>query len=121
LELFVRRLNDESYKVTVIGSNARMLSSELASHLTGRYLKTELFPLSFAEYLDFSGISASDKTSEKKARLLAAFEFCLQHGGFPEYLKTNIQEVLQRIYDDIIYRDCLLCANNNFTQNGKIY
>ena len=107
-ERFVRRLNDEGYKVIVTGSNARMLSSELATHLTGRYLKTELFPLSYAEYLDFCNIDVSDKSSETKARMLVAFDHYLQHGGFPEYVKTDILEVLQRIYDDILYRDLIV-------------
>ncbi len=107
-ERFVRRLNDDGYKVIVTGSNARMLSSELATHLTGRYLKTELLPLSFVEYMDFIGIDISDKSSENKARILQAFDHFLHHGGFPEYIKTEIQEVLQRIYDDILYRDLIV-------------
>ena len=107
-ERFVRRLNDEGYKVIITGSNAHMLSSELATHLTGRYLKTELFPFSFPEYLDFISVDTKDKSSNNKANILNAFDHYLQHGGFPEYLQTNIQEILKRIYDDIIYRDLIV-------------
>jgi uncharacterized protein len=107
-ERFARRLHDEGYKVFITGSNARLLSSELATHLTGRYLKTELFPFSFREYLAFNNIDPTDNTSDNKARILTAFDFYLFHGGFPEYLKTGIQEVLKHIYDDIIYRDLIV-------------
>ncbi|MEI6678026.1 MAG: ATP-binding protein [Mariniphaga sp.] len=107
-ERFVRRLHDEGYKVIITGSNAKLLSSELATHLTGRYLKTELFPFSFDEYLSFKKIDPAVKTSDNIALTLTAFDEFLLHGGFPEYLKTNDQEVLKRIYDDIIYRDLIV-------------
>src|SRR5208337_2503245 len=43
-ERFVRRIHDEGYKIFLTGSNARLLGSELATHLTGRYVKIELYP-----------------------------------------------------------------------------
>ena len=107
-ERFTRRLHDEGFKVIVTGSNAKLLSSELATHLTGRYLKTELFPFSFAEYLSFINIDPSDKTSDNTARLLTALDEYLSNGGFPEYLKIKEPEVLKRIYDDILYRDLVV-------------
>jgi predicted AAA+ superfamily ATPase len=107
-ERFARRLHDEGYKVILTGSNAKLLSSELATHLTGRYLKTELFPFSFQEYLMFKQIDPAEKTSDNQARLLTAFDEYLVQGGFPEYLKLNEQEVLKRIYDDIVYRDLIV-------------
>jgi len=107
-ERFVRRLHDEGYKVIITGSNAKLLSSELATHLTGRYLKTELFPFSFVEYLIFKKIDPAIKTSDNIALILTAFDEFLLYGGFPEYLKLNDQEVLKRIYDDIVYRDLIV-------------
>lgn len=107
-ERFVRRIHDDGYKIFVSGSNAKLLSSELATHLTGRYLKTELFPFSFREYIELKGLDPSDRSSDNTARLLSAFDHYLDQGGFPEYLKTGIQEVLKRIYDDILYRDLIV-------------
>ena len=107
-ERFVRRLHDEGYKVIITGSNAKLLSSELATHLTGRYLKTELFPFSFVEYLIFKKIDPAIKTSDNIALILTAFDEFLLQGGFPEYLKSNDQEVLKRVYDDIVYRDLIV-------------
>ncbi len=107
-ERFVRRLHDEGYKVIITGSNAKLLSSELATHLTGRYLKIELFPFSFAEYLCFKKIDPDEKTSDNMAKVLTAFDEFLLFGGFPEYLKINEPEVLKRIYDDVVYRDLIV-------------
>lgn len=107
-ERFVRRLHDEGYKVFITGSNAKLLSSELATHLTGRYLKTELYPFSFGEFLRWKGISPLDYSSENKAVILNAFDEYLFYGGFPEFLKTGTQEILKNIYNDIVYRDLIV-------------
>lgn len=107
-EQFVRRLHDQQYKVYISGSSSRLLSSELATHLTGRYIKTELFPFSFMEYLDLKQIDKRDKTTENLARISDAFDSYLVEGGFPEFLISNDTEFLQRIYEDIIYRDLIV-------------
>ncbi len=107
-ERFVRRLHDQQYKVFISGSNSRLLSSELATHLTGRYIKTELFPFSFTEYLNLKQIDPADKTTENLGRIAEAFDKYLSDGGFPEFLLNNDPEFLQRIYEDIIYRDLIV-------------
>lgn len=106
-ERFVRRVHDDGYKVILTGSNAQLLSAELGTHLTGRYVKEELFPFSFQEFLLFQGISDQGRTTEDKARLSAAFEKYLFSGGFPEYLKFEKRELLQQTYEDILYRDII--------------
>ena len=50
-ERFIRRLHDNRKKIIISGSNASMLSKELGTHLTGRYLATSIFPFSFNEFL----------------------------------------------------------------------
>ena len=105
---FVRRLHDEQYKVFISGSNSKLLSSELATHLTGRYIKTELFPFSFTEYLKFMKIESSNKDSASQGTVSSALDHYLINGGFPEYLKSNDPEFLQRIYEDVIYRDLIV-------------
>jgi predicted AAA+ superfamily ATPase len=107
-ERFVRRLHDEQYKVFISGSNSKLLSSELSTHLTGRYVKTELFPFSFAEYLKFNEIDSNSKSSANIGIVSAAFDKYLINGGFPEYLKSDDPEFLQRIYEDVIYRDLIV-------------
>ncbi|RKZ02320.1 ATP-binding protein [Candidatus Fermentibacteria bacterium] len=106
-ERFVRRIHDEGYKVFLTGSNAKLLSSELGTHLTGRYVKIKLFPFSFREFLEFKGTVISEITTEAKARILVHFDDFLKNGGFPEYLLYKEPEFLKRTYDDIIYRDII--------------
>ena len=59
-ERFIRRIHNEGYKIYLTGSNARMLSKDLGTHLTGRYSKIELFPFSFKEFLGFKNIKTGE-------------------------------------------------------------
>ena len=107
-ERFARRMHDEGYKLFITGSNAKLLSSELSTHLTGRYQKIELFPFSFNELAAYSKIgSLSSLTSATKSKILKLFDEYLLHGGFPEYIKYKDSEYLKRTYEDIIYRDII--------------
>jgi len=106
-ERFVRRIHDEGYKIFLTGSNARLLGSELATHLTGRYVKIELYPFSFTELLAFRQIGYESVSSAKKAEILAVFDEYLEHGGFPEFIRYQDREFLQRTYDDILFRDII--------------
>lgn len=107
-ERFVRRIHDEGYKIFLTGSNARLLSSELSTHLTGRYLKIELYPFSFMEFLDFKDVDYSIASSKTRAAVLRLFDEYLKKGGFPEFVRYNDPESLKRVYDDILYRDILV-------------
>jgi len=55
-EKFVTRLREEGKRIIVTGSNSKMLSGELSTYLTGRYISFTLFPFSFSEYLKFKGV-----------------------------------------------------------------
>jgi predicted AAA+ superfamily ATPase len=107
-ERFVRRIHDEGYKVFITGSNAKLLSSELATHLTGRYIKLELYPFSFKEFLQFNKIDYKKRTSANQAKVFKQFKKYLEEGGFPEYLEFDDPEYLKRVYDDILYKDLLV-------------
>lgn len=106
-ERFIRRIFDEGYKIFITGSNAKLLSSELTTHLTGRYIKIELFPFSFKEILHFKKINYKHLTSQNKASIYALFDNYMENGGFPEYIKYNDREFLKRVYDDILYKDLI--------------
>jgi predicted AAA+ superfamily ATPase len=107
-ERFVRRIHDEGYKIFITGSNAKLLSSELATHLTGRYVKIELYPFSFEEFLRFKEVKTEKMTSASKAGIMKLFDEYTLTGGFPEFLKHGDEELLQRTYDDILYKDLLV-------------
>ena len=108
-ETFVRRMMDKNYKFILTGSNATLLSRELGTKLTGRYILSTLYPFSFKEFLRFKEYSFDGKDlliTEKKVKIKKQFDEYLKRGGMPEYLKYNYnQEILQRLYEDIIYRD----------------
>lgn len=107
-ELFVRRIYEEGYKVFVTGSNAKLLSSDLATRLTGRYFKIELYPFSFKEYLNFKKVGYGGKDTQTKARILRNFSQYLKEGGFPEYVRYRDTEFIKRIYEDVMYKDLLV-------------
>lgn len=106
-ERFVRRLHDEGYKVFVTGSNAKLLGGELSTHLTGRYLKIELFPFSFREFLTFRSLPIAMRTTAEQSKVAGVFDEYLSIGGFPEMVATKDSEVLKNIYEDVLYRDLI--------------
>jgi uncharacterized protein len=107
-ERFVRRFMDQGLKFYITGSNASLLSRELGSRLTGRYVPIELFPFSFSEFLRFRGYAAPDlarRTTVDTARLQANFSEYLRLGGIPEPLKYPELTLARTLYDDVLYRD----------------
>lgn len=107
---FARRLADEQLHVFITGSNADMLSSEIASTLGGRYMTKEVLTLSFKEYLMFQNLSFSPKSvySEHRFKIKNAYESYLQFGGFPELLKLkNKREYLSGVYQKLFYGDLI--------------
>ena len=91
--------------VYVTGSNSRMLSSELATYLAGRYVSIHVMPLSFGEYLLFRGVGESDA-----ATLRSEFRKYLRLGGFPavhtaRYDEATAYKLVYDIYSSVILRD----------------
>jgi uncharacterized protein len=99
-ELFVNRLQREGFNLIISGSNSNLLSNELSTHLTGRYLQTIVFPFSFKEYLRYF---KSETESEIKSKL----NTYLETGGYPEIIVKNLEdsEYLKLLYDSIIFKD----------------
>lgn len=108
-EKFVRRLFTEGYKIFVTGSSSNLLSSEIATSITGRNLKYELFPFSFREYLLYHRFETKDTyITKEKASLSRYFEDYLKYGGFPEIVKSRNEKELMEIYRDILIKDLLV-------------
>lgn len=106
-ESFVRRMQDGGAKFFLTGSNAQLMSRELGTKLTGRYISFELLPFSFPEFLRFRGHDASGVPRDAAGRGTRKrhFNAYLQSGGMPEYLATGDDEILRHLYDDVLYRD----------------
>jgi predicted AAA+ superfamily ATPase len=108
-EKFVRRLFTEGYKIFITGSSSNLLSSEIATSITGRNLKCELFPFSFKEYLLYQKFETKDTyTTKEKASLSRYFEDYVKYGGFPEIVKSRNEKELMEIYQDILIKDLLV-------------
>jgi len=107
-EHFVRRFMDMGLKFYISGSNASLLSRELGTRLTGRYVPIELFPFSFREFLEFRGMPVPNlkrMTTADRGALNSALGSYLQMGGVPEALKYPELPLLRTLYDDVLYRD----------------
>lgn len=110
-ERFVRRLYDSGNKVFITGSNASMLSKELGTHLVGRYVRFELFPFSYREFLEFNNVSCTNKDiyiTTGKANLLKYFNIYLKMGGIPQYCISKSDTVLHDLYESIVYKDIIV-------------
>jgi len=108
-ERFVSRLYNEGYKIFVTGSNARLLSSELATFLTGRHIDIELYPFSFREFLAYKKSKLSDTKAfyraEIRAKIRKFFDEYLRTGGFPEVVRYKKMALLRTMFSDVITKD----------------
>ena len=109
-EYFVLRLYKSYCKhIFVCGSNATMLSTEVVSALRGYPLEYKTFPLSFHEYLRFSGIDGTSHLESDIAKIKAAFDDYNNFGGFPEVTLAKSEsrkiELLQNYFTAMLYRD----------------
>lgn len=107
-ELFVNRLRNK-YKVIITGSNSNLLSSEMATHLTGRFLRYELFPLSFSEFLRFKGFIVDENSvhsTKARSKIHNLFSSYLKDGGIFEFYKFG-REFLRGLFSSIIMKDII--------------
>lgn len=109
-EHFVRRLANRKYMVYVTGSNAKMLSRDIATTLGARFLEQQIFPYSFPEFVRASGVGLGQHwqygaTKSRVERLLNEY---FLWGGFPEVLMyVNKRRWLNELYEKIILGDIL--------------
>lgn len=105
--LFVNRLLRQGMHLLVTGSNAKLLSGELATHMTGRFHTIELFPLSFGDFCAFRRLDPKDKTTLAVGLRQKALNDYLCQGGFPELLieGPSAPEYVHALIDNILERD----------------
>lgn len=111
-ELFINRLRI-SKKIIITGSNARLLSGELSTYLTGRYIDFILYPFSFKEFLKIKGIKIKKQdfySTRKIAQIKNLLKEYIKIGGFPEAIKFG-SSFLERTYRDIINKDVIFRYN----------
>jgi len=104
--LFVNRLLRKQMHVIITGSNAKLLSGELATHLTGRHHSIKLYPFSFSEYCEVRGVDTRSKSTKAIATRRAAFDDYMRQGGFPELLTiSNHRDYIDGLVNNILKRD----------------
>ena len=104
--LFVNRLLRTKMHVVLTGSNAKLLSSDLATHLTGRSSEIYLYPFSFAEYCKMKGVDSKLRTTKGIAEQRKLFDEYIQKGGFPELISIkNSKKYITNLVDNILKRD----------------
>lgn len=110
-EKFVRRLADIGYQIYVTGSNAQMLSSEIATTLGGRFLIQEVYPYSFAEYLQAQNILLETNWIYKTAirsEIIRQFNNYFYDGALPELLLfKDKRSWLSNLYQKIFFGDLI--------------
>ncbi len=123
-EVFVNKLQRRGFNLILTGSNARLLSKELATALTGRCISVEILPFSFSEFLkaaDFNFTSENLALPETKGNLLNFLDNYLKNGGFPEIVTKNldVKKYLDTLFDAVLFKDVIKRYNVRFSQ--KIY
>lgn len=108
-EKFINRMYEKGIKIFVTGSNAKLLSSEISTSLTGRNKVIELSPFSFKEFLVLTGNNYDLKKldSMTKNRIKKDFDFYFKKGGFPLIDKEDDLELINFYFQDILYRDII--------------
>jgi len=123
-EIFVNKLQRRGHNLILTGSNAKLLSKELGTALTGRYIPIEIFPFSFKEFLNVQGFEFKKEDidiPEIWGKLLNYLEKYLLDGGFPEVSVNKLEAgiYLDTLSDSILFKDVVKRYNVKYSQ--KIY
>lgn len=118
--LFANRLLRQKMRLLITGSNAKLLSGELSTHLTGRYMETKLLPFSFMEYCSCCGVKTTLPSSTiNTAERMSAFDVYLKKGGFPELLnEPDSTGYISALVESIISRD--ICKRHRIRNPQKL-
>lgn len=104
--LFVNRLLRQRKRIFLTGSNSKLLSNELMTHLTGRHNKVELYPFSFAEFCRINAVDTTSITTKAIGLRQNALHRYLTTGGFPELQKEeNPKNYIDGLFNAIIRND----------------
>ena len=111
-ELWVNKLYRRGVNLVITGSNAKLLSREMATSLTGRYVQIAVYPFSFAEFLYFQKISIPEQetlTPQKAGIVLSHLNTYLLNGGFPEIVlnQSILKNYLSSLFDSVLLKDIM--------------
>ena len=120
-EIFVNKLQRRGYNLILTGSNAKLLSKELGTVLTGRYIPVEIFPFSFREFLSAKNFKVKKEylsLPETKGKILGYLDEYLKNGGFPEVTVKNLspETYLETLFDAVLFKDVVKRYRVRFSQ-----
>ncbi len=122
-ELFLNRLHRKGFNLVITGSNSRLLSRELATHLTGRYIQFQILPFSFTEFLKARNFVVDETIAikERQGMILNLLGEYLEKGGYPEVLIKNIdpKSYLTTLFESILFKDIVKRYNVRYAK--KLY
>lgn len=106
-DLWVSKLYRQGINMVVTGSNAKMLSSEMATLLTGRYIQIEMLPFSLQEFLGWNRVMSDHANRENQLSQTVLIDDYLRLGGYPETIesRTLTRNYLSTLFDSIIWKD----------------
>ena len=106
-DLWVSELYRRGKNLVITGSNARMLSSEMATVLTGKYLQVEMLPFSLEEFFDWNKFDLHSVNPEQQTDALVLMDDYLRNGGYPEVVLSRqlTRSYLDTLFDSIIWKD----------------
>ena len=106
-DLWVSKLYRNGVNMIITGSNAKMLSSEMATALTGRYLEVKMLPFSLGEYFEWHKVDLPAVSDADNAKAMALTDDYLRQGGYPETIEArNITiSYLSTLFDSIVWKD----------------
>lgn len=120
-EKFARRLSESKYRVMITGSNAKMLSHDIASSLGGSYIQRNIYPFSFKDYLRYHDITLEKNWQympDVRLKVVRHFNDYFYHGGFAEsFDKSNKREWLTSLYQKILMGDIV---ERNKVRNPRV-
>jgi predicted AAA+ superfamily ATPase len=106
-DLWVSELYRQGKNLVITGSNAKMLSSEMATALTGKYLKVEMLPFSLEEFFDWNKLDLRILNPEQQADASALMDDYMRNGGYPEVVASRqlTRTYLDTLFDSIVWKD----------------
>lgn len=122
-ELFINRLQRQGFHIVITGSNAHLLSRELSTHLTGRFIQFQILPFSFKEFLQAKSfqVDATLGLKERQGLLLNLLDEYIDKGGFPEIVVKHVEpkSYLTTLFESILFKD--IAKRYNVRYSKKLY
>lgn len=119
-ELFINRLHRRGFNVILTGSNAHLLSRELSTHLTGRYIQFQIFPFSFLEFLRAKEFAMDEalELKERQGLLLGHLDSYLDKGGYPEIVvkDLDVKNYLTTLFESVLFKDIVKRHSVRYTK-----